>query len=153
MQTRYKSKKDAWLIVVIIVAFLISLASLVLIVITPGALQQGGWISALVVVVVWVFILSIIWPLYYEITPSKLVVRSGILHWNIPLISIQSVYPSQNLLASPTLSLDRLRIEYTLQDKTRFMLISPKDKQSFLRDLALNAGDFEQSGEGIVRLT
>ncbi len=56
------------------------------------------------------------------------------------------------MLASPALSLGRLRIEYTQHDKTRFMLISPKDKQGFLRDLAPNAGDFEQSDDGIVRM-
>jgi len=152
MQTRYNSKIDAWLMIVIIVAFLISLASLILELLIPGALQQGGWISALIVLVVWAFIISLIWPLYYEITPTELVVRSGILHWKIPLDSIQKVSPSQNMLASPALSLDRLRIEYSQHDKTRFMLISPKDKQGFLQNLAQNAGGFEQSDDGIVRL-
>ena len=152
MNIRYKSKKDAWLIVIIVIAFLISFLSLVLELITPGALQQGGWISVVVVVVVWAFIGSIIFPLYYEITPSMLVVRSGILHWEIPLSSIQHVHPSHNMLTSPALSLDRLRIEYNQNNKTRFMLISPKDKPGFLRDLAQNAGEFEVRDDGIVRL-
>ena len=81
MQIRYKSKIDAWLIVIIAIAFLISLMSVVLELLIPGALQQGGWISIVVVVVLWAFIGSLIWPLYYEITPSTLVVRSGFLHW------------------------------------------------------------------------
>ena len=152
MKIRYKSKKDAWLIVIIAVAFLISLFSLVLTFITPGAIQQDGWVSIVVVVVLWGFIASLIWPLYYEITPSELVVRSGLLHWEIPLSSIQQVLPTHNMLASPALSLDRLRIEYSQKDKTRFMLISPKDKSGFLRNLAQNAGDFELRDDGIVRL-
>ena len=152
MKIRYKSKKDAWLIVIIAVAFLISLFSLVLTFITPGAIQQDGWVSIVVVVVLWGFIASLIWPLYYEITSSELVVRSGLLHWEIPLSSIQQVYPSHNMLASPALSLDRLRIEYSRNDKTRFMLISPKDKSGFLTDIAQNAGDFEVRDDGIVRL-
>ena len=139
MNIRYKSKKDAWLIGIIAIAFLISLISLTLTVITPGAIQQGGWVSVVVVAVVWAFIASLIWPLYYEITPTELIVRGGLLHWEIPLSSIQQVRPTHNMLASPALSLDRLRIEYSQKDKTRFMLISPKDKSSFLRNLAHNA--------------
>ena len=152
MNIRYKSKKDAWLIGIIAIAFLISLISLTLTVITPGAIQQGGWVSVVVVAVVWAFIASLIWPLYYEITPTELIVRGGLLHWEIPLSSIQQVRPTHNMLAYPALSLDRLRIEYSQKDKTRFMLISPKDKSSFLRNLAHNAGDFELRDDGIVRL-
>lgn len=152
MHIRYKSKKDAWLIGIIAIAFLISLISLVLTFITAGAIQQGGWVSVVVVVVVWAFIASLIWPLYYEITPTELIVRGGLLHWEIPLSSIQQVLPTHNMLASPALSLDRLRIEYSQKDKTRFMLISPKDKSGFLRNLAQNAGDFELRDDGIVRL-
>jgi hypothetical protein len=152
MNVRYNSKKDAWLIGIIAVAFLITLISLVLTLITPGALQQGGWVSVVVVVVVWAFIGSLIWPLYYAITPSVLVVRSGLLHWEIPLSSIQQVHPSHNMLASPALSLDRLRIEYIQNGKTRYMLISPKDKPGFLRDLAQNSEELELRDDGIVRL-
>ena len=152
MNIRYKSKKDAWLIIIIAVAFLISLLSLILIIITPGALQQGGWVSVVVIVVVWVFVAGLILPLYYEITPTELIVRGGLLHWEIPLSSIQQVRPTHNMLASPALSLDRLRIEYSQNDRTRFMLISPKDTSGFLKNLAQNVGDFELKDGGIVRL-
>lgn len=138
MPIRYRSKIDTWLIVVIAIAFFISLLSIILELLTPDALQQGGWISIIIVVVVWAFVGSLIWPLYSEITPSELVVRSGFLHWN--------------MLASPALSLDRLRIEHNQNGKTRFMLISPKDKPGFLRTLAQNAGDFELRDDSIVRL-
>lgn len=152
MPIRYRSKIDTWLIVVIAIAFFISLLSIILDLLSPDALQQGGWISIIIVVVVWAFIGSLIWPLYYEITPSELGVRSGFLHWNVLLSSIQEVQPSHNMLASPALSLDRLRIEYNQNGKTRFMLISPKDKPGFLRTLAQNAGDFELRDDSIVRL-
>jgi hypothetical protein len=152
MNVRYHSKKDAWLIAIIAIAFLITLITIVLTLITPGALQQGGWVSIVVVVLVWAFVGSIIFPLYYEITPSVLVVRSGISHWEIPLRSIQQLRPTHNMLTSPALSLDRLRIEYIQNGKTRFMLISPKDKSGFLRDLAQNSAELEVRGDGIVRL-
>ena len=152
MNIRYKSKKDVWLIAIIAVVFLISLISLILTLITPGALQQGGWVSVVLIVVVWAFVASIIWPLYYEITPSELVVRSGFLHWEIPLNSIEHVHPSRNILTSPALSLDRLRIDYLQNGKTRFMLISPKDKTGFLQNLAQNSSELEVRGDGIERL-
>jgi Bacterial PH domain len=110
-------------------------------------------VSIVVVVAVWAFVASLIWPLYYEITPTELVVRGGLLHWEIPLSSIQQVRPTHNMLASPALSLDRLRIEYSQNDKTRFMLVSPKDKSGFLRNLAQNAENLELRDDGIVRLT
>ncbi len=153
MNIRYQSKKDAWLIGILAIAFLITLISVLLTIFTPGALQQGGWVSVIVVVVVWVFVGSLIWPLYYEITPSALMVRSGLLHWEIPLNSIQQVRPTHNILASPALSLDRLRVDYSQNGKVRFMLISPKDKPGFLRDLAQNSGDLEVRDDSVFRQT
>jgi uncharacterized membrane protein YdbT with pleckstrin-like domain len=153
MSIRYKSKKDAWLMGVFAFAFLITIFSLVrTIIITSGALQQGVWVSVVVVVAVLTFVGILIWPLYYEITPSELFVRSGLLHWEIPLKSIQQVCPTHNMLTSPALSLDRLRIDYSQNGKECFMLISPKDKPGFLRDLAQTAGDLEVRDDGIVRL-
>jgi len=153
MSIRYPSKKDAWIIAVLAIAFLISLLSLLVTIIIPGALQQGGWVSIVVVVAVWVVVGSFIWPLYYEITQSALLVRSGLLRWQIALDSIQQVSPTRNMLSSPALSLDRLRVEYSQNGKERYILISPKDKPGFLRDLAQYAGGLEVRGDGIVRLT
>ncbi len=152
MSIRYNSKKDAWLVAVIVVALLLSFIPQIFVLMTPEAMQQGAWVSLVVTVVVWVFVASLIWPLYYEITPSELFIRSGLLHWKIPLASIQRVSPTRNLLASPSLSLDRLRVDYSQNGKARYTLISPKDKPGFLRDLAQYAGDLEVRGEGVVRL-
>ena len=41
---------------------------------------------------------------------------------------------------------------YVQNGKTRFMLISPKYKPGFLRDLAQNSGELEVRDGGIVRL-
>ena len=74
------------------------------------------------------------------------------MHWKIPLASIQRVSPSHDLLASPALSIDRLRVDYRQNGKQRFILISPRDKPGFLRDLAQSAGGLEVREDGIVRL-
>ena len=68
----------------------------------------------------------------YRFTDADLLVRSGPFRWRVPLREITSVRPSRDLLSSPALSLDRLRIDYA---KRSFILISPRERDEFLRDL------------------
>jgi hypothetical protein len=65
-------------------------------------------------------------PLYYEITSTSVIVRSGVLRWTIPLTSIQRVFPTRNPVNGPALSLDRLQVDYVTGGIRRFILISPK---------------------------
>jgi hypothetical protein len=100
---------------------------------------------------IWAGVLSLLCPLYYEITPSTLLVRSGWMRRQIPLASIQRVFPTHNPLSAPALSLDRLQVEYTQGRLRRFVLISPRDTLSFLRDLAERAGELEVQGDQLIR--
>jgi hypothetical protein len=68
----------------------------------------------------------------YTLEPTRLLVRSGPFSWNVPLAGIHSITPTRNPLSSPALSLDRLCIEY---GKHGSLMISPADKQGFLREL------------------
>jgi len=68
----------------------------------------------------------------YTIDDSSLRVRGGPFRWTIRLQDIRSVTPTRNPASSPALSLDRLRVDY---GQDRFLLISPKDKEAFVRDL------------------
>jgi hypothetical protein len=77
-----------------------------------------------------------VWTLlgtYYVIDATSLVIRSGPFHWIIPLREIRSVEPTRDVRSGPALSFDRLRIEYS---GGRVILISPREKQEFLADLA-----------------
>jgi hypothetical protein len=67
-----------------------------------------------------------------------LVVRSGPFKWCIPIADITSITPTSNPLSSPALSLDRLRIEY---GRGHLLMISPRDKEQFVRDLVVTARD------------
>ena len=67
---------------------------------------------------------------YYEIVGTELLVRSGPLKWTIPVAEIQDITPSRNILSAPALSLDRLKIRF---GKRAFILVSPEDKDGFLR--------------------
>ena len=94
-------------------------------------------------VVIWGGVLSLLFPFYYEITSSALLVRNGWIRREIPLSSIQRVFPSQNSLAVAALSLVRLKIEYTQDRRPGYVLISPRDTSSCLRDLMDRAGGLE----------
>ena len=77
--------------------------------------------------------------------------RAAFFRWRIPLDQIIEVYPTHNPLSSPALSLDRLRINYKRPSgKTWWVMISPKEKEQFLDDLAKAAG-LEKDGNRLVR--
>ena len=147
---KYRSKVDAWLAAVLVGAFLMTLLVLLFVVVLSGAFAMA-WGVVVFVLVIWGGVLSLLFPLYYEITPSTLLVRSGWIRREIPLASIQRVFPTHNPLSAPALSLDRLQVEYTSGRLQQSMLISPRDTPNFLRDLADRAGDLEVQGDQLVR--
>ena len=148
--TRYRSKVDAWLAAVLVGAFLMTLIGMFFVVVLSGAFAVAWWVIVLDLVI-WGGVLSLLCPLYYEITPSTLLVRSGWIRRQIPLACIQRVFPTHNPLSAPALSLDRLQVEYTQGSLPRSVLISPHDTPSFLRDLAERAGELEVQGDQLIR--
>lgn len=150
-KTRHRSKVDAWLAAILIGAFAITLISLLSVLLIPGAFAAVWW-SVILVLAIWGFVLSILFPLYYEITASSLLIRFGWMRREIPLSSIQEVVPTRNPLSSPALSLDRLQVNYTQGVLRRSILISPRDKAGFLHALAENAENLELQGDRLVRI-
>lgn len=143
---RYYSKIDTWLLIVLIGVFIATLLDAFFL----RDLPSGKWII-LLIVLIWGTVLSLMFPLYYELDSTSLLIRSGWLHRRIPLLSIQRVFPTRNPLSSPALSLDRLRIDYLHEGKSRFALISPKEKAGFLQELAIQ-GDLQLQGDRLIRL-
>lgn len=70
---------------------------------------------------------------YYIVGDTDLVIRSGPFHWTVPLAGIESITPTHNPLSSPALSLDRLWISYRRGGKKRAVMVSPLDKEGFLK--------------------
>lgn len=97
-----------------------------------------------------------LWGCYrirYELTPSELVVRFGPFRSSIPLHSIVEVFPTHNPLSAPAPSLDRLRINFRKPNgKVRFTLISPLDREAFLRDLQAAAPHLQRFTDGPLHL-
>jgi membrane protein YdbS with pleckstrin-like domain len=126
----FRSKIDSWLAAIIIAAIVIDLAAIAAVVLSTSA--------KMALIVVPIVLLGAALPLWllvstrYLLDADNLVVRSGPFRWHVPIREISDVTPTRSPLASPALSLDRLRIDY---GDTRSVLISPADQQRFRAEI------------------
>lgn len=141
MATVYRSKIDVWLIVVLAIAIVVSLlaALAVLSVRSPAALA----IAAFTAIIGAGLPLWLLLSTHYTLGYGQLVVRSGPFKWCIPVAEITSITPTSNPLSSPALSLDRLCIEY---GPGKSLMISPRDKEQFVRDIGAATRGTECTG-------
>jgi Bacterial PH domain len=129
----YKSKKDTWLIVVIVASMLVTLlAGAALILFAPAIWERFIGIVIMLASLVPILLTT---PVSYTIDGHSLHVRGGYKHWAIPLQNILAVRPSRVWIASPALSMDRLEIEYKDWEGTSLLLISPERTDHFLNEL------------------
>ena len=130
VQRTYRSKVDGKIagVTVLTIAVLI---------VAGATLPDRNHDTAIVLHAVSLFCLALcVWTLlgtYYVIDATSLVVRSGPFHWTVALRDIRSVQETRDIRSGPALSFDRLRIEY---GAGRVLLISPREKDAFLADLA-----------------
>ena len=128
----YRSKIDRWLVVLVVTLGAVPTIALMGAAIYEPRLLEARWVflilAATVGYVLWTFLST-----HYELDDRELVVRSGLFRWRVPLDSIESVRPSRNPLSSPALSLDRLEVRY---GAGKWLLISPRERDRFLADLA-----------------
>ena len=130
VQRTYRSKVDGKIagVTVLTIAVLI---------VAGATMPDRNHDTAIVLHAVSLFCLALcVWTLlgtYYVIDATSLVVRSGPFHWTVALRDIRSVQATRDIRSGPALSFDRLRIEY---EAGRVLLISPREKDAFLADLA-----------------
>ena len=81
-----------------------------------------------------------------------LLVRCGrLVRYTIPLAEIREVRPSAELLSSPaSCSYDRIKVVYA-GSVYRSLLISPRDRDRFLDELARRANHLERDGDSLVQ--
>ena len=128
---RLRSKIDGWLAAVLLLSIALLVAGL-----WTAHAQDGPLPVALALPILLLGAGLPLWILagtHYTFVGDALVVRCGPFRWRIPLREIRSVTPTRDMLASPALSLDRLRIDYGVG---RTVMVSPADKDAFLRALA-----------------
>lgn len=136
MKVKFRSKVDGKLSAVGLampfVALIALRASAGRAVLLPLAL-----VTALVAgVVVWIVLST-----YYEIAADLLIAHSGPFSWRIPLAGISRVRESHSARSGPALSMDRLEITW---GEGKILLISPKEKASFLAALRARAPRLEE---------
>ncbi len=111
---------------------------------TPAACIIGGAIllsasaiDGLIIIGTGLFVAGITallaYPCTYTLTATSLTIRAGLMNEEIPLTKIEGAEPCFSLWSSPALSLKRVRV--VLQDGGS-RLISPKDREAFVADLA-----------------
>lgn len=131
----FAAKIDTWLLVLIACSTVVCLYGVWSVL---GEAGQVRWGTALVLLVSAAIPVWIVLSTSYTLTGTQLRVRCGPFRWTIPLAEIRDVRPTRNPLSSPAPSLDRLRIEY---GKRRSVMISPRDKEGFLGELAVRTAN------------
>jgi hypothetical protein len=99
----------------------------------PGT--REAIVTIVVTLLAMAFVGSLITTTYYSIEGPILKIVSGPIRWKVPIAEITSITPTRSLLSSPALSLDRLKI--TWGPKNRKIIVSPADKDGFVRALGL----------------
>ena len=146
----YPSKRDTWLVFLIwSVVCLLTLQTLIHPLLRPPAsfvfvIARGALGLAAIGFLLWMFFAT-----FYTFRDDNLLVRGGPFKWEIPLEAIEKVTPTRNPLSSPAWSLDRLEV----RRKGAFtgILISPRDKQEFLRDLVERCPHLKLDGDRVIR--
>lgn len=131
----FAAKIDAWLLVLIAGSTVVCLYGAWSVL---GEAGQVRWGTALILLVSAAIPVWIVLSTSYTLSATRLKVRCGPFRWTIPLAEIRDVRPTRNPLSSPAPSLDRLHIEY---GKRRSVMISPRDKEGFLRELAVRTAN------------
>jgi hypothetical protein len=148
---RYPSKKDSWIVFVIVAPGVALAGTAVYHLFVLGAENHITWLITGIAAFYGATIWTLAYPVYYEITASDLFIRCGWLKFQIPLSTIDMVRPTRNPLSAPAWSLDRLRIDYRKNDKNRLALISPENKSRFLSELVERVANLERQGDRVVR--
>jgi hypothetical protein len=130
---RFVSKRDAWLVAVLWSASLIDFG--VAAWLLAGPRDAPAFVAPLLVAA-GVFQLHALYATHYTFEGDELVIRASFFRWRIPVAAIESVEPTRNPLSSPACSLDRLRLRWP----GRSLMISPADRDGFLRALGQRAG-------------
>jgi hypothetical protein len=84
------------------------------------------------------------------LTPTELLIYYPAMNRRVPLTDIYEVFPTNNAISSPALSLDRLHIKY--RDHRFGVIISPVDKQAFVADLLSRCDHLAQQGDRLVEI-
>lgn len=128
----YRSKIDWWL------GLLLGGIAVYLVVLTILPIVKGEGVEWLITITT-IFTLLTILPLFaikYELYSEHLLVSCGIYgKVRVPYKAINQIKETRSLLSSAAMSLDRIQIDYTENGIHRMVLVSPKRKKEFLKQV------------------
>lgn len=134
--TSYSTKIDWWLYPLLFVPFVS--AGLSIFLGHDHSTVLVGWAALAAYLLL---MLTLGWPIRYTVSADELEVRFGLVHRHIPWGRLDSMELSHNPLSSPAFSLDRIEVRYTTDGgRDRAILISPPDREAFMRDCARASG-------------
>jgi hypothetical protein len=123
--TVYRSKVDIWL------------AGLVFGVLSYAvyeAFSEKQYDVLWVIVPVTLLVVSLYWQIKYVVGNGQLEIRTLIFgNMKIDISDIKSVHQTYNPLSAPALSINRLEVKYG--SKFDYLLISPKNRKAFVKQL------------------
>lgn len=131
--TVYASKKDWWIVLLVLFAIVMMLIA------GFDLLQSGEAPLMKYGLSVFCFLVAGLcaWMLFgtrYVLNREEVRIACGPIRFRVRLLDIVEIYPTRNPLSSPALSLDRLMIR---TGKWRGVMISPQDREGFMRRLRL----------------
>jgi hypothetical protein len=132
---RYRTKVDKWIVAVLTGAVAFPIAIGIVGYVRDGA-TPAAWLPLTIAALIIVIVCLVAVPTRYDVSPDRLIIRSGFLRWEVPRADIVSITPTSNPLSSPSWSLDRLEITWMRDGHARSILVSPQKDQEFLREVA-----------------
>jgi len=127
--TRFYSRKDRWLSIIIWGTILVCILTIILISVDGKSFVFDLFFALLMIGLI-LFILSIYFNTYYEISEQDVFIRSGIMKQRIPLESIKEMKKVTDILSSPALSSKRILIKH--RKSYIGVQISPLDRDEFI---------------------
>jgi|SRR5678815_2140404 hypothetical protein len=143
----FRSKCDWWLLGLLLFVISAQLTAAVFVFIAG---DNERWVGFLLLFSAG-FIGWLLRATYYVVDDTRLLVRSGPFWWTVPLETIQEVFPTRNPLSSPALSLDRLCVRYQRGKSKGMIMISPADKEGFLKVVAALVPGMVMDGDAVRR--
>ena len=127
----YKSKISWGLLAVPMLLFLGIIVSMMV----KGEELSGILTTSGIFLAVCLFILYLLMHTEYGIDVDTLYVKSGFVYRkHLDISRIRSVKKTKNIFSAPAASLDRIQLTY---DKFGVLVLSPKDKEKFVKDLVV----------------
>ena len=131
-EQRFRSKIDAWLMVLCFAPLLILSAALFLGV--PLGRSAGG--APVVLLAVETFMLFTVLNTYYVVSAQAIRIQFGPIRYSRPVAAITRMRATRSFLSSPAWSLDRIELA---TERGVWILVSPHDKAGFVRAVVAHA--------------